>query len=96
MPATNEPKIYYADLHSQIHLEMADVHSGENLFDSVVADWSSEGASLKLERMVAVRKQNRITVTGNYLLPEDLIHALTQPANLTLSLGVVELGDYWP
>jgi hypothetical protein len=96
MPATNEPKSYYAGLRSQIHLDMVDVHSGENLFDSVVADWSSEEASLKLERMVAVRKQNNITVTGNYLLPDDLIHALTQPANFTLSLGVVELGDYWP
>ena len=96
MPATTEAKIYYADLRSQIHLEMADVRSGENLLDSVVADLSSEGALIKLDRLVADRKQNRLTVAGNYLLPDDLIHALTQPANFTVSLGVVELGDYWP
>ena len=95
MPATNEARIYYVDLRSQIHVEMVDVHSGENLFDSVVADASSEGASLKLERMVAVRKQNSITVAGNYLLPDDFTHAATQPANFAVSLGVVELGDYW-
>ncbi|MEY2490215.1 MAG: translocation and assembly module TamB, partial [Verrucomicrobiota bacterium] len=96
MPATNEAKVYYTDLRSQIHVEMADVHSGENLFDSVVADLSSEGASLKLERMVAVRKQNSITVAGNYLLPDDFTHAPTQPANFAVSLGAIELGDYWP
>jgi autotransporter translocation and assembly factor TamB len=96
MPATNEAKIYYDGLRSQIHVEMTDVHSGENLFDSVVADLSGEGASVKLERMVALRKQNSITVTGDYLLPDDFSHARTQPANFTVSLGAVELGDYWP
>ncbi len=70
--------------------------SGENLFDSVVADLSSEGASVKLERMVAVRKQNSIMVAGDYLLPDDLARAPTQPANFTVSLGAIELGDYWP
>ena len=96
MPATNEAKIYYADLHSQIHVELADVQSGENLFDSAVADLRGEGALVKLERMVAVRRQNSITVAGDYLLPDDFTHALTQPANFTVSLGAIELGDYWP
>ena len=96
MPATNEPQPYYTDLRAQIHVEMDDVHSGENLFDSLVADWSIDGASLKLARMVAVRKENAITVTGDYRLPEDFGQALTQPATLNLSLGVAELGDYWP
>ncbi|PYJ10301.1 MAG: hypothetical protein DMF06_06680, partial [Verrucomicrobia bacterium] len=76
--------------------EMTDVQSGENLFDSVVADLSSDGASVKLERTVAVRKQNSISIAGNYILPEDFVHALTQPANFAVSAGVIELGDYWP
>lgn len=96
MPATNESKIYYAGLRSQIHVEMTGVHSGENLFDSVVADLTSEGASVKLERVVTVRKQNSITIAGDYLLPDDFTHAPTQPGNFTVSLGAVELGDYWP
>src|SRR5205823_9017057 len=87
---------YYADLRSKIHVEMTDVRSGENLFDSAVADLTSDGAWVKLERMVAVRKQNNLTVAGNYLLPRDFTHAPTQPANLEVSLGVIELGDYWP
>jgi len=96
MPETNQDKVYYADLRSQIHVEMTDVHSGENLFDTVVADLRSEGASVVLERMVAARQQNSITVTGGYLLPDDFSHAPTQPADFTVSLGAVELGDYWP
>ena len=96
MPATNEATFYYTGLRSQIHVEMTDVQSGENLFDSVVADLSSDGASVKLERTVAVRKQNSISIAGNYILPEDFVHALTQPANFAVSAGVIELGDYWP
>ena len=61
-----------------------------------MADLTSEGASVKLERVVAVRKQNNITVSGDYLLPEEIPHALTQPGNFTVSLGAIELGDYWP
>ena len=96
MPASDEKKIYHADLQTQIHLEMFDVHSGENLFDSVTADLSSNGPALKLDRMVAVRKENSITVSGEYVLPDDLVHAITQPVDLSISLGAIELGDYWP
>src|SRR4029079_6297729 len=69
MPPANERKMYYADLRSQIHAEMTDVHTGENLFDSATADITSEGANIKLERFAAVRKENVFTAAGNYLLP---------------------------
>jgi autotransporter translocation and assembly factor TamB len=96
MPPANARKIYYADLHSQIHVEMNDVHSGENLFDSVVADLTSDGPKVKVERVVSLRKGNTLTVSGNYLLPEDLTQFRTQPASFSVSLGAIELGDYWP
>ena len=96
MPATNEKKIYYADLRSNIHIEMTDVRSGENLFDSMVADLTIEGASVKLDRVVAIRKENTVTIAGDYLLPDDFSQAAIQPGNLTVSLGAIELGDYWP
>jgi autotransporter translocation and assembly factor TamB len=96
MPATNEVTVYYSDLRSRIHAEMTDVHFGENLFDSVVADLSSEGAAVKLERVVTLRKENTMTIAGNYVLPDDLNRAFTQAANFAVWAGVVELGDYWP
>jgi autotransporter translocation and assembly factor TamB len=96
MPPTNARKMYYADLRSQIHLEMADVNSGENLFDSVVADLTSEGPNVKVERVVALRKGNTFTASGDYLLPDDLDQIRTQPATFSVALGAVELGDYWP
>ena len=96
MPPAGAARIYYADLHSQIHLDMTDVRSGENLFDSVQADLTSEGASVKIERVVALRKQNSLTLTGQYLLPDDVAHVLAQPANFSIALGAVELADYWP
>jgi autotransporter translocation and assembly factor TamB len=96
MPPAGAARIYYADLHSQIHLDMTDVRSGENLFDSVQADLTSEGASVKIERVVALRKQNSLTLAGQYLLPDDVAHILAQPANFSIALGAVELADYWP
>jgi translocation-and-assembly-module (TAM) inner membrane subunit TamB-like protein len=96
MPPANERKMYYADLRSQIHVEMTDVHTGENLFDSATADITIENANIKLERFAAVRKENVFTATGSYLLPDDPAQLRTQPANFTISLGAIELGDYWP
>ena len=96
MPPAGATKIYYADLRSEIHLDMTDVRSGENLFDSVQADLTSESALVKIERVVALRKQNSVTLAGQYLLPDDVAHILEQPANFSMAVGAIELGDYWP
>ena len=96
MPPANERKVYYADLHSQIHVEMTDGHSGENIFDSAVADITSDGPNVRVDRFVALRKENTFTASGSYLLPADLSQLRTQPARFSVSLGAIELGDYWP
>ncbi|MDP9004720.1 MAG: hypothetical protein M3N12_08010, partial [Verrucomicrobiota bacterium] len=96
MPRTDVSTAYYDDLRSQIHLEMSDVRAGENVFDSVQADITTEGANVKIERVVALRKQNTFIASGSYVLPEDFSKARTQPASFSVSLGAVELGDYWP
>lgn len=96
MPPANERKIYYADLHSQIHVEMTEGHLHENLFDSASADITIEGPNVTLERFVALRKDNRFVVAGKYVLPEEFANFANQAANVTVSLGAIELGDYWP
>lgn len=96
MPPANERKMYYADLHSQIHAEMTDGHAGENIFDSATADIVVDGPNVRVEKFVALRKENTLTATANYLLPEDLSQFLKQPADVSVSLGAIELGDYWP
>jgi hypothetical protein len=96
MPPANERKIYYADLHSQIHIEMTEGHAGENIFDSASADITVDGPNVRVEKFVAVRKENTLTAAASYLLPDDFGQLLNQPANVTISLGAIELGDYWP
>ncbi|MEY2508125.1 MAG: translocation and assembly module TamB [Verrucomicrobiota bacterium] len=96
MPPANERKLYYADLHSQIHVEMTEGHAGENIFDSAIADITSDGPNVKVDRFVAVRKENTFTASGSYVLPDDLAKLRTQPATFSVSLGAIELGDYWP
>ncbi|MFL6590074.1 MAG: hypothetical protein ACJ8M4_07880, partial [Chthoniobacterales bacterium] len=95
MPPADTRKVYYADLQSRIHIEMTDVRSGENVFDSATADIVSDGANVKIERFVALRKENTFTATGTYVLPEDLAQLRMQPGTVTVSLGAIELGDYW-
>ncbi|MEY2504033.1 MAG: translocation and assembly module TamB, partial [Verrucomicrobiota bacterium] len=96
MPPANQRKMYYTDLHSQIHVEMTEGHSGENIFDSAVADISSDGPNVKVDKFVALRKGNTITASGSYLLPDDFAQYSTQPATFSIALGAIELGDYWP
>jgi hypothetical protein len=95
MPPTNVMKAYYVDLQSEIHLEMTNLHSGEYLMDSVYADVKSDGAAVKIERVVAVRKQNSIAAVGEYRLPNDFAQARMQPARFEVSLGAPDLADYW-
>ncbi|HVF72556.1 MAG TPA: translocation/assembly module TamB domain-containing protein [Chthoniobacterales bacterium] len=96
MPPPNQTKPYYSDLRSQIHLEMTDVRSAENIFDSVTADVVTEGPNVRLERFAGLRKNNSIVASGDYLLPENFDQIATQPGSVSLSIGAIELGDYWP
>jgi autotransporter translocation and assembly factor TamB len=95
MPPTNVSKAYYADLRSEIHLDMTDLHSGEYLMDSVHADVKIEDAAVTVERVVAVRKQNNIAATGEYRLPADFAQARSQPARFEVSLAAPDVSDYW-
>ena len=96
MPPADTRKVYYADLQARVHAEMTEVRSGENIFDSAVADIICEGPNVRIEKFVALRKENVFTATGTYVLPEDLAQLPSQPASVTVSLGAIELGDYWP
>jgi hypothetical protein len=95
MPPADLQKVYYADLQSEIHLEMTDLRSGDYLMDSVHADLRSDGAAVKIERVAAVRNQNNFIATGDYQLPDDFTAARTQPARFEVSLGAPNLADYW-
>ncbi len=96
MPPANERKMYYADLHSEIHVEMTEGHVGENIFDSATADITVDGPNVTVTRFAALRKENTLTASARYLLPDDLSQLLKQPGNVSVTLGAIELGDYWP
>lgn len=96
VPPAETRDVYYTNLESRIHVEMTDVRSGENIFDSATADIVSDGPNIRIDRFVAMRKQNTFTATGTYLLPEDIQKVGAQPATFAVSLGAIELGDYWP
>ncbi|MEP6699519.1 MAG: translocation/assembly module TamB domain-containing protein, partial [Verrucomicrobiota bacterium] len=95
MPATDAPTKYYADLRSEIHLDLTEVQSRDYLVDSMHADVRVENNVVTLERVVAVRNKNQFNASGEYRLPDDFSRLLSQPGRLTVSLGAIDLADYW-
>ena len=95
MPPTGVTKAYYADLESEMHLDMTDVRSGEYMFDSVHADLRGVGALMSVERIVAVRGQNHLAISGEYRFPDDWTQIRSQPAKFQISLEAADLGNYW-
>ena len=95
MPPAKSEKVYYADLQSETNLELTNVRSGDYGIDSVHATIHSADDLVTLEPLLVVRGQNSATLRGTYRLPIDFARARLQPAGLTFSANVVEVGDFW-
>ena len=96
MPPPNTTKPYYADLVSEIHLNVSDVHSRQYLIDTVHLDLKTVGDLVTLSGAETVRKGNKVVVSGDYRLPEDFSKVRLQPANLEFNFGAIELADFFP
>jgi hypothetical protein len=96
MPAPDTKKPYYADLRSDISLEAHDVRAGNIIGDVVRGEIKTDGANVALNQLTAVRKQNTVTLSGQYELPQDFSKAAQQPATLNLQSQTVEAADYFP
>jgi len=95
MPPLGPGTVSFAGLQTEVHLDLADLRSGDYLLDSVHADLRSEGAAVQIERIVAVRNQNTFTAAGEYQLPDDFAATRMQPARLDVSLRAPNLADFW-
>ncbi len=91
--ATEEP--FWANLTSQIHAELGDIHYGQFVIDGVTAEIKSDDAKVSIEPISIQRKANQLLVRGTYQLPPPNGKPIDQPADLNLSLSVPQLGDYW-
>lgn len=86
---------WFAELKSNISLEASKIRFRDYAIDSVEGTLIGENDALKIEQLDINRKQNKLAITGQYKLPEDLGKLRSQPAQLNVSFNANELGDYW-
>jgi autotransporter translocation and assembly factor TamB len=92
---TTAKRPWFANLRSEIVLDMSNIRFREYAIDSVNGALRGANDVLKIERLSVDRKENKLTIDGRYNLPEDLGKAASQPAQLDVSLNAKEVGDYW-
>ncbi len=93
-PVTKE-RPWFADLNSNVSFEASAIRFRDYAIDSVSGTLTGVNDKLEIERLEIGRKENRLAITGQYNLPEDLRKLRSQPAQLNVSLSANELGDYW-
>ena len=74
---------------------MTDVRTGDYVIDSVAGNIRTSGQKVVIEQLIANRRDNRLAMRGQYLLPMDFALASKQPAAFELSLVAPNVGDYW-
>ena len=89
------PPPYYANLTSDIGIEVTELRYGEYALDSITADLRSAEKNLTIEQLLVNRVENRLVVSGQYELPLDPEQAASQPASGELSLDAPNVGEFW-
>lgn len=86
---------YFEGLNSEIGLDVTDVLANGYAIDSVTGKIRTDGQRVTIEQLLVNRRENRLTVSGQYLLPMDFSLAASQPAAFNVSLVAPNVGDYW-
>ncbi len=89
------PPPYYANLTSEIALEVSAVRFGEYAVDSLTAKVATKEKDVTLDQLIAVRAENRLSATARYELPLDFGAALAQPGRIEGRLEAPQISDFW-
>ena len=96
MPPAKSEKVYYAGLQSETNLEFTNVRRGDYTIDSVRATIHSADDLVTLEELPGnARPKFRRYCAGLTACRPSLSRARLQPAELTVSVNAVEVGDFW-
>jgi autotransporter translocation and assembly factor TamB len=95
MPPEEQERPYFEGLTSEIGLDVTDVRASGFAIDAVAGEVRTNGQNVTIEQLIVNRRDNRITMRGQYLLPMDFALAASQPGAVELSLVAANVGDYW-
>ena len=95
MPPVGQEKAYFDGLAADIGIEVTDVRAKGYAIDSIAGRVRTDGPNVAIEQLVVKRRENQLSLRGQYLLPMDFSRAAEQPAAFEISLIAPEVGDYW-
>lgn len=96
MPPPNTTKPYFADLTTQVEMNVADVSAGGFIVDAMRINAQTVDDRMSVQQVETSRKNNKLVVRGEYRLPEDFSKAQAQPTDVEFNFGAVELADFFP
>ena len=95
LPPGGVERPYFEGLTSEIGLEITDARANGYALDSVAGTIRTNGQEVTIEQLLVNRRENHLTVRGQYLLPMDFSLAAMQPAGFDVSLVAPKVGDFW-
>jgi len=95
MPPAEQERPYFEGLTSEIGLDITDARASGFAIDAIAGEVRTSGQNVIIEQLIANRRDNRLTLRGQYLLPTDFSRAKLQPGAVEVSLLAPEVGDYW-
>jgi hypothetical protein len=87
-------KPWFANLISKINLDISNIQFRDYAIDSISGSLAGSNDSLKIEKLDVRRKQDQLTLSGQYRLPENLSRP-TPTGQLKFWLNAPEVGDFW-
>jgi autotransporter translocation and assembly factor TamB len=94
-PSPDSKDPWFARLRSAIQFQLSDVRYRDYMIDSVDGSLSGDSDLLKIQRLYVRRKDNDLSVRGEYRLPQNLRTASRQDVQLDWTLNAPQLGDCW-
>ena len=95
MPPPGVERPYFEGLTSEIGWEVTTMRASGYALDSIKGTVRTNGQKVTIEQLEVDRKENRLTLRGQTLLPGDFARAASQPAAFEVSLVAPQVGDYW-
>lgn len=95
MPPPDQQRPYYENLTTDVNFDVTDLRAQAYAIDAVQGQVHSAGQQLTVEQLLVSRADNRLALSGTYLLPADFANAAAQPVLVEFNLDVPHVGAFW-
>src|SRR5437588_3850382 len=95
MPSARSDEPWFTDMVSEASIALSNLRFRDYVADSAEGSLHAKNDVVTFDRLVVKRKQNELTVSGDYRLPKELPDVAEQPAKIDISFNAAQLADCW-